>query len=174
MAGRLTAVLLCILSALAVMRSKNPYDAFLRGAGQGMALMVKTAPGIFAAALCAGMLETSGFFAFLTSLAAPAFAYLRLPGELLPMFLIRPVSGSAALAVAERIIANCGPDSFAAQSACVMMGSTETVLYTIAVYTAGSALPRRILHRVLFTCLAVCMLGGLFSAWICALMPGLL
>ena len=152
-----------------MIKNANPYDAFLRGAGEGMTLMLKTAPNIFAAALCAGMLEKSGLFAFLAHLLAPAFGALGLPQEIFPLFLVRPVSGSAALAVVEQILRACGPDSFAARTACAMMGSTETVFYTIAVYTAGMQIPKKSMRRITAVCLITCVTGGFFAAWICAI-----
>jgi spore maturation protein B len=84
------------------------------------------------------MLRASGATEWLSGLCAPLLEHLGIPPETMPLMLIRPVSGSGALAVASDLIAAQGPDSYAGRVAAVMLGSTETTFYTIAVYF-GSA-----------------------------------
>jgi spore maturation protein B len=84
---------------------------------------------------------------WLAALCAPVLDWLGIPSELLPLMLIRPVSGSGALAVASDLMTTYGPDSYVGRVASVMLGSTETTFYTIAVYF-GSAGIHRTRHTV--------------------------
>ena len=84
-----------------------------------------------------GMLRSSGVLDFVTKLISPVLAMVRFPSEVVPLALLRPISGSASMAVATDIIKQNGVDSFIGILASVIMGSTETTLYTIAVYTSS-------------------------------------
>ena len=80
------------------------------------------------------MFRASGALEWLTGLCAPALEFLGIPPETTPLMLVRPVSGSGALAVGSDLIATYGPDSYIGRVAAVMLGSSETTFYTIAVY----------------------------------------
>ena len=88
------------------------------------------------------MLRASGAMDWLSSVCAPLLELAGIPPELTPLMLIRPVSGSGALAVGSDVISRCGPDSYAGRVAAVMLGSTETTFYTIAVYFGAAGITR--------------------------------
>ena len=88
------------------------------------------------------MLRESGFFALLTPVFAPVFRLLGIPPEVAPLVLIRPLSGSAALAVGADLMAQYGADSLIGRTAAVVLGSTETTFYTISVYFGAAGIRR--------------------------------
>lgn len=115
------------------------------------------------------MLRASGALELLCTAFAPAAEQLGLPGELLPMALLRPVSGSGALALFEDILTQFGPDSFIGRTASVLMGSTETTFYTIALYF-GATKVRNTRHCLPAAC---CRPGGdLSERRRCGIVPG--
>ena len=117
-----------------LIKKVNVFDAFLDGAKEGMRTAVGIIPALTALTLCVSALRASGALEALGDFAAPLAEAAHIPPETLPLMLIRPVSGSGALAVLQGIFSSCGPDSAAGNVASVMMGSTETTFYTITVY----------------------------------------
>ena len=110
------------------------FDVFLEGAKDGLHTAAGIIPALTALTLCVSALRASGAVEALGQLTAPLIGMAHIPPETLPLMLIRPISGSGALAVLQGIFASCGPDSIAGNVASVMMGSTETTFYTITVY----------------------------------------
>ena len=88
------------------------------------------------------MLRASGALDFLTALAAPILRRLGIPEEVAPLLLIRPLSGSGALAVGSELMETYGPDSTVGRTAAVMLGSTETTFYTVAVYFGAAKISK--------------------------------
>ena len=123
------------------------YEVFMEGAKDGLSTMLKIFPALLGLIVSVGMLRASGVFEALTVLAKPITSLFGFPSELLPLMLMRPISGSGALAVITDIFENFSPDSFVGACASVMMGSTETTFYTIAVYY-GAARITKIRHTV--------------------------
>ncbi len=118
------------------------FDAFLKGAREGLRTAVGIIPALTALTLCVSALRASGAVEALGELAAPVIGMAGIPPETLPLMLIRPISGSGALAVLQSILSSSGPDSAAGRIASVMMGSTETTFYTVAVYFGSAGVKR--------------------------------
>jgi len=118
------------------------YAAFLRGARKGMQTALELLPALCGMLLMLRMLNDSGLTALLTRLLLPLTKALRLPPEVTPMLLLRPLTGSGSLAALETILAQCGPDSRAGCIASVLMGSSETILYTMTVYLSAAGVRR--------------------------------
>lgn len=134
-------VIPALLSAAAVYgmsRQVDVYRALTKGAEDGLSVLLHMIPALVGLLTAVSMFRASGALEWLSSLCAPLLRYLGIPAELMPLMLIRPVSGGGALAVAGDIFTVHGPDSYAGRIASVMLGSTETTFYTIAVYF-GSA-----------------------------------
>lgn len=110
------------------------FDQFIEGAKNGLSTSVKILPSLVGLIVAVSMLRASGFFEVVCNLLAPFLEKVGFPPELVPMALIRPVSGSAALATVQDIITTYNPDSFIGRCAAVMMGSSETTFYTLAIY----------------------------------------
>ena len=127
---------LLILSAslLALRKKENTYGILLQGGAEGLKLLVSIIPALVLLLSAVHMLRASGATQILSSLLAPVFQFLGIPAETAMLVLIRPISGSAALAVGADLMAEYGPDSLIGRTAAVMLGSTETTFYTISVY----------------------------------------
>lgn len=114
------------------------YDAFLKGAKEGLRTAVNILPSMAAMLTAIALLNVSGLLPALTSLLAPVFTLIGIPGEAAPLMLMRPFSGSASLALLNNILDLNGPDSRAGLVASALMGSTETIFYTLSVYLAAA------------------------------------
>ena len=125
---------------------ETPYDLYTANAGalEALPMLYKTLPSMCAMMAALSLLRKSGAMEAFTGAVSPALQKAGMPGELVPLFLLRPFSGSAALAILRDIFDTCGADSFVGVAASVMLGSTETVFYTVSVYlgSAGVTKPR--------------------------------
>ena len=140
--GLLVPALLLGVSVLALGRGVDVYGALLEGGRQGLELVKTILPALVLLLTAVELLRASGAMEALTRLLAPAAELAGIPPELLPLALIRPLSGSAALAVGADLMAAHGPDSVVGRTAAVMLGSTETTFYTISVYFAAAGVKR--------------------------------
>ena len=151
-------VLLAGVALYGMGKRVDVYGALTHGAEEGLTVLLKVLPALV------GLLTAVAMFReWLTGLCAPALEFLGIPPETTPLMLVRPVSGSGALAVGSDLIATYGPDSYIGRVAAVMLGSTETTFYTIAVYF-GSAGIIRTRHTVP-AALAADLTGFLASAF---------
>ena len=137
------------------------FDVFLKGATDGVEITLKIFPTLIGLFVAIGMLKDSGILDFITKVISPILNLIHFPGEVVPLALLRPISGSASMAVATNIIKNNGVDSFAGILASVIMGSTETTLYTIAVYTSSVKIKNT--RGILIAALAADLTGILVS-----------
>lgn len=134
--------LMLTVSALALLRSVDVYDALLEGGRQGLELVKRILPALVMLLTAVELLRTSGALAALTRLLTPAASLLGIPPETVPLMLVRPLSGSAALAVGADLMAVYGPDSPVGRTAAIMLGSTETTFYTVSVYFAAAGIKK--------------------------------
>lgn len=135
--------LLILLAALTALRKKeNAYDLLLQGGTDGLRLLLRIAPALVLLLMAVSMLRASGAIDLLSGLLAPAFAFFGIPPETAMLVLIRPLSGSAALAIGAELMATYGPDSPVGLTAAVMLGSTETTFYTISVYFGAAGIQK--------------------------------
>ena len=139
-----------LLAAVAVYgagKRVDVYGALTRGAGEGLSVLARIIPALVGLMTAVGMFRASGAMEALSGLCAPVLELLGVPPETAPLMLVRPISGSGALAVTGDLIAANGPDSYVGRVAAVMLGSTETTFYTIAVYF-GAAGIRKTRHTI--------------------------
>lgn len=156
--------LLLLIPALAALRKKeNAYDILLAGAGEGLKLLCSILPTLILLLTAVTMLQESGATELLGQLFAPVLSFFGIPPETALLVLIRPISGSAALAVGAQLMATYGVDSQVGVAAAVMLGSTETTFYTISVYfgAAGIRKTRYTLPAALFAD----FVGFLAASW---------
>ena len=140
--------LLLTAAALWALRKRiDVYDALTAGAAEGLLVLARIAPSLIALLTAVYMLRASGALTLLTRLLTPVLERLGIPTETAALLLVRPVSGSGALAVGSELMAAHGPDSYIGRVAAVMLGSTETTFYTIAVYF-GSAGVRKTRYAI--------------------------
>ena len=97
-------------------------------------MLLTIAPSLVVLLSAVGMLRSSGALEALSRLLSPVLEFLGIPAETVLLLLVRPLSGSAALAIGAELIAAHGPDSLVGRTTAVMLGSTETTFYTVSVY----------------------------------------
>ena len=135
-------LILLFTSALALRKRENAYTLMLEGAADGLKLMVSILPALVFLLTAVHMLRASGAAEILSRCFAPLFSLFGIPPETALLVLIRPISGSAALAVGAELMAEYGVDSLIGRSAAVMLGSTETTFYTISVYFGAAGIQK--------------------------------
>ena len=123
-------------------RRVDVYSALTHGAEEGLTVLLRIIPALVGLLTAVSMFRASGAMEVLSGLCAPALEALGIPPETAALMLIRPVSGSGALAVGTDLITTYGPDSYIGRVAAVMLGSTETTFYTIAVYFGSAGIVR--------------------------------
>ena len=145
-------LLLFLAAAFALRKGENAYDILLQGASEGLKLLRSILPALVLLLTAVYMLRASGAVEQLSRLLAPLFSFFGIPPETALLVLIRPISGSATLAVGAELMAQYGVDSLIGRTAAVMLGSTETTFYTISVYfgAAGIQKTRYTLPAALF------------------------
>lgn len=158
-------IVIFIILIEALREKKAIFDIFLKGAFDGAEISLKIFPTLIGLFVAIGMLRSSGVLEFIIKLITPVLTLVNFPSEVVPLALLRPISGSASMAVATDIIKNNGVDSFIGLLASVIMGSTETTLYTIAVYTSSVKVKNT--RGILFAALAADFTGIIVSLIIC-------
>ena len=142
MTDYLVPLILLFSSALALGRKENAYALMLEGAEKGLHTLRAILPALILLLTAVHMLRASGAAGILSDVLAPFFSLLGIPPETALLVLIRPISGSAALAVGADLMAEYGVDSTIGRTAAVMLGSTETTFYTISVYFGAAGISR--------------------------------
>jgi spore maturation protein B len=123
-------------------RKVRVYETFIEGAKDGFDIAIKIIPYLVAMLVAIGMFRASGAMDCLANLFSPLLSWLHIPPEVFSLGVIRPFSGSASNGILAEIIHTYGPDSFAAQVASTIMGSTETTFYVLAVYFGAVGIKR--------------------------------
>ena len=140
---------------------KSVFDIFLKGANDGVKMVIKIFPTLIGLFLAIGALSSSGVLDFIISLIKPILIFTKIPPEIMPLAILRPISGSGSIAVATDIMKKFGVDSLIGLMVATIMGSTETTIYTIAVYTSSVNIKKT--RFVLFAALAADITGMLAS-----------
>lgn len=112
----------------------NVYQVFIEGVSDGLKTVLGIFPVILAITMSVSMLRASGLMELLTDFLSPVLSLFKIPEEIIPLAIIRPLSGGGALGILTDILKEYGPDSFIGLCASVIMGSTETTFYTLMVY----------------------------------------
>ena len=147
MSALIVPVLLCSAGIFALSKRVNVFSALTDGAREGLKISAGMLPALVVLLSGVYMLRASGALDALCGLLTPRLEYMGIPGETASLLLIRPFSGSGALAAGSEIMRQFGPDSYAGRCAAVMLGSTETTFYVIAVYF-GAAGVKKTRHAI--------------------------
>ena len=134
--------LLLLLCALALGKQENAYSLLLSGAADGLNLLQSILPALIFLLTAVTMLRQSGAIEILSNFLAPVFRIFGIPPETAILVLIRPISGSAALAVGADLMAQHGANSQIGRTVAIMLGSTETTFYTISVYFGAAGIQK--------------------------------
>lgn len=157
--------IILIIIALSFLEKNKVFDIFLDGAKEGIRIVYSIFPTLVGLFVAVGALRSSGILDLIINFFSPIIEFAKIPREIMPLAILRPISGSAAMAVATDIMNNYGVDSKIGQIASVVMGSTETTVYTIAVYT--SCIKIKNTRGVLIAALIGDIVGMLVSVVIC-------
>lgn len=122
------------------LRGVAVYEEFIEGAKEGIQVALRIFPYLVAILVAVGIFRAAGGIDILTRILSPLLDLIGLPAQVLPLVLVRPLSGSAATGLFAEIVKACGPDSYAAQLAGTILGGTETTLYVLAVYFGSVAI----------------------------------
>ena len=163
MTDYLVPLLLLGISLFALRRQEDAYDLLLSGAADGLKMLLSIVPALVILLTAVTMLRASGAMEQLSHFLSPVFHFFGVPPEIAILVLIRPISGSAALAAGSELMASYGVDSAVGRTVAVMLGSTETTFFSISVYfgAAGIRKTRYTVPAALFAD----FVGFLVSAW---------
>lgn len=114
------------------------FGEFIKGVKEGLVTVKEIFPALFTLVLSVGMFRASGGLELIAGLLSPVTEFLGFPNEVVPLLIMRPFSGSGAVAMFEAVLGETGADSFAGRVASVILGSSETTFYTIAVYFSAT------------------------------------
>ena len=134
--------ILLISACAALWKKENAYDILLQGASDGLRLLISIVPSLILLLTAVYMLRASGAVEALSRLLSPVFSQFGIPPETAMLVLVRPISGSAALAVGAELMGQYGVDSEVGRTVAVMLGSTETTFYTISVYFGAAGIQK--------------------------------
>lgn len=147
-------------------REKNKvFDSFLDGAKEGIKTTLSILPTLVGLFFAIGALRSSGVLDLIIKITTPVLNILNFPSELMPLAILRPISGSASIAVATDLMKNFGVDTLIGNIASTIMGSTETTLYTIAIYTSCIKIKKT--RYILLAALTADIVGIIVSNIVC-------
>lgn len=153
---------------IAFIKKFKPYDSFVEGAKSAVPFAVNLFPYLVCIFILTELFEVSGLTDLMCRLLSPLFSFLGIPKELTSLVLIKPFSGSGALATLSEIFNTYGVDSYLARCACVIYGSSETVFYIASVYFAGAK--KRNLTLPIIISLFAGIISNVFACFICKIM----
>lgn len=161
---------ICGVALYGAFHRVDVYSSLVQGAGEGLSTLVRIVPSLVGLMTAVYMLRASGALELAVLALAPLLERVGLDPELLPLMLVRPISGSAALGVGAELISTYGPDSQLGRTAAVMLGSTETTFYTIAVYFGAVGITRT--RYAVPAALCADLTGFLAASWAVGLLFG--
>ena len=161
-------IIILVIIIWGVIEKKPIFDLFLDGAKEGLEVTVKIFPTLIGIFFAIALLRSSGLVNLCTNLIKPITNILKVPSEIMPLAILRPISGSGSIGVATDIMKQYGVDSFIGNVASVIMGSTETTLYTIAVYTSYVKIRKN--RGILIAALTADIVGMLTAVTFCRIM----
>lgn len=166
--GYILPILIALLIVYALIKRVNVYDAFVEGASQALPMLKSVLPYLAAMLAAISVFRGSGALGYVTRFISPVLKAVGIQPELAPLIALRPLSGSASLAMLQDVLIASGADSDVGRAASVMVGSTETVFYTVAVYfgAAGITKTRHAIPAALISGAA----GVLSAVYLCRFM----
>ncbi len=163
-------VIFIFILSFGLLKEVKVYDVFVENAKEGIATILRIIPSLVGLLAAIGIFKASGALDLIIYAVKPFAAFLGIPSEALPLAFLRPISGSASLALVSDTLKTYGPDSFIGRVVSTMMGSTETIFYTIAVYYGSVGI-----KNIRFTLIAAFIADAVSvvtSVWICVFVFG--
>lgn len=165
----LPVILLTVLT-LEIFKKIPIYEEFTEGAKDGFKVSVKIIPYLVAIIVGISMLRASGAIEMLATFLAPILTKFNIPADTLPLMIVRSLSGSGALGIFSDIANNLGPDSYATKLSAIMLGSSETTFYVLAVYFGAVGISK--IRYALIVGLLADLVGIIAAISVCNLMFG--
>ena len=156
--------LMLAVSCAAMAGKRDVYSLLVTGAEDGLHTVLRILPSLIILLTAVQMLRASGAMDLLASVLTPLCSWLGIPPETVPLILIRPISGSAALAVGSELMATHGVNSEIGRTAAIMLGSTETTFYTVSVYFGAAGIKRT--RYTIPAALIADLTGFIAAAWV--------
>jgi len=163
-------VTIFLILVIGLCRNVKVYDIFVEGAKDSITTVVRIIPTLVGLFVAVGVFRASGAMDLLVFAVRPVAKLLNIPSEVIPLVLLRPVSGSASLALVSDMLNTYGPDSFIGRVVSTIAGSSETIFYVLTVY-CGAVGIKNIRHTLLAALMAS-GIGTIVSVWICTLIFG--
>ena len=161
-------LIIVIIVIYGLKEKRKVFDDFLDGAKEGIGIVLSIFPTLIGLFVAIGALRSSGIFDIIIRILNPILSMINFPTELMPLAMLRPISGSSSIAIATDIMANYGTDTELGMMASVIMGSTETTLYTIAVYTSCVKIKKT--RFILLAALTADIVGIITSVVVCRIL----
>lgn len=161
-------VIILLVIAYGAVEKIKVFDTFIDGVKEGIQIVIGIFPTLMGLFLAITLLRESGVLELVVNLLTPITSLFNIPKEIMPLAILRPISGSASMAVATDIISKYGADNLIGMIASTIMGSTETTFYTIAVYTSAVGIKK--IRFVLVAALVADVVGMLVSVAVCRIM----
>lgn len=161
-------LIIFIIVLYGIIEKKDVFDKFIEGAKEGMKIVVNIFPTLIGLFLSVGSLRASGVIDLCISIIEPILNIIKFPSEIMPLAILRPISGSSSIAIATDIMKKYGVDSQLGIIASIIMGATETTLYTITVYSTSVNIKKT--RFVFLASIMADIVGIIVSVFICKLM----
>ena len=158
-------LIILIIVIYGLKEKRKVFDDFLDGAKEGIGIVLSIFPTLIGLFVAIGALRSSGILDIIIRILNPMLSIINFPTELMPLAMLRPISGSSSIAIATDIMTNYGTDTQLGMMASVIMGSTETTLYTIAVYTSCVKIKKT--RFILLAALTADIVGIITSVVVC-------
>lgn len=140
-------IIVVIIITYGMIKGKKVYEWFIEGAKDGLKVCLNIFPYLLAMIIAVNIFREAKLLDILNNLISPVSSLIGLPKEIVPLVLVKPLSGSGALGILTDIVKTYGPDSYIGLIASVIMGTTETIFYTVTVYF-GAVQIKKIRHTV--------------------------
>ena len=161
-------VVITIIIIYGLKEKNKVFDNFIDGAKEGLEIILKIFPTLIGIFLAVGALRSSGLIDLIVKFVTPLTNLLEIPSQILPLALLRPISGSASMAIAVDLMQNYGVDTLIGIITSTIMGSTETTFYTIAIYTSSVGIKKT--RGILFAALAADIAGMIVATITCRIL----
>lgn len=161
-------LIILIIVIYGIIEKNKIFDDFLDGAKEGLEIVFSIFPTLVGLFVAIGALRSSGILDIIINFLMPILNVIHFPTEIMPLAMLRPISGSSSIAIATDIMKNCGVDSILGMIASTIMGSTETTLYTIAIYTSCVKIKKT--RFILIASLMADLVGIVVSVVVCRIL----
>ncbi len=165
MANYIIPILIVFILIFSLVKKINAYECFVSGARQAIDICINTFPYLVAIFAVVELLSLSGVSAIISKTMTPVFKIFGIPGELTEFLILRPFTGSGSIGMLSKLFSTYGADSFVSKCACIIMSTSETTFYVVAVYLSTTKIKK--LRYTIPVCLLSAFIGAILSCAFC-------